>query len=358
MINNGQAIFIDPQKDPRWDAFVSGHPSGWLTHLSGWTQVLEKSFPKLKGYHIVLPDASGEAIRALLPTFLVKSWRTGARLVSVPLGTICGPLTTTANDLEPLIDAVLNLAANLGASAVELRTRGALSALPEALLGKSDYFRQHCLALENGPELLFKSFHRSCVRQKINRALNSGLKLKIGESPADMREFYRLYLRLRKRLGLPPTPYVFCEMLWNIFYPKGQLQLLLAQDGEQIPAGLLLFKFNGRVSAEILANDDSSKEKSPNHFLFWHAIQLSCAEGYRIFDFGRTSPDHDPLMSFKERWGTRVEALPTYYYPGYLCGCEQRAVRSSGRRAVNAVCRHAPEWLLKQLGRLYYGHFM
>ena len=67
------AIIIDPVKDPRWDKFVEGHPFGLICHLSGWKQVLEESFPHMKGYYLALLNHDNESIRAALPIFEVKS---------------------------------------------------------------------------------------------------------------------------------------------------------------------------------------------------------------------------------------------------------------------------------------------
>ncbi len=352
MVNN--VVLMDPFSDPRWDSFVASHPSGWLTHLSGWTELLEGTFKRMKGYHLALLDATKHEIRAALPVFLVKNLFTGSRLVSVPLGTLCGPLVTEPEDLEQLVDSLLLLSEEVGASSLELRTYGEISGLSDERLGESNYFKHHCLLLTPGPEELKKSFHRSCVRQKIERAVNSGLKLKIGAEETDLRLFYRLHVTMRKRLGLPPQPYAFFEMLWKTFSPKGEVELLLAQDGASTPAGLMLFKYNGRVSAEILANDESVSEKSPNHFLFWEAIKRGCAEKYTVFDFGRTSPDNETLMAFKGRWGTQVQEMPTYYHPGTLNSSERSESKSVCRSLVRNLCRKTPEKVLGLAGNLYY----
>ena len=75
---------------------------------------------------------------------------------------------------------------------------------------------------------------------------------------------------------------------------------------------MLLSKFRDRVSGEFVAVDPAFQNISPNHFLFWEAIKSACEEGYRIFDFGRTSPRNVGLMDFKRRWGTQVTDLPQF----------------------------------------------
>ena len=87
-------IEIDPQSDPRWDQFVESHPLGLICHLSGWKQVLEESFPQMKGrYLAILSDDN--SIRAALPVFEIRSILTGNRLVSIPFATNCDPLISS-----------------------------------------------------------------------------------------------------------------------------------------------------------------------------------------------------------------------------------------------------------------------
>jgi hypothetical protein len=61
---------IDPQSDPRWDAVVAAHPSGWITRLSEWKRVLEASFPRMKGIAPVRSEGPTAPVRAGLPLFL------------------------------------------------------------------------------------------------------------------------------------------------------------------------------------------------------------------------------------------------------------------------------------------------
>jgi lipid II:glycine glycyltransferase (peptidoglycan interpeptide bridge formation enzyme) len=140
--------------------------------------------------------------------------------------------------------------------------------------------------------------------------------LKAGQSKDDMAEFYELYRRTRKRLGLPAHPYRFFTSLWDKFSPRGQMMLWLAEHQEQVIAGHIFFRFNGRVSVDFLGWDKRFYRTSPNHFLFWEQIKGAQNDRFKVYDFGRTSPDNAGLMAFKGRWGTRVADLPVFSYPG------------------------------------------
>lgn len=183
---------IDPMKTDQWDEFVRDHPFGWICHLSGWKEVLEKSFRHMKGHYLVLRNSSDD-ITAALPLFEVKSWLTGNRLVSIPFATLCDPLISTGEEMEILLEGTLNLLKEFRASYIEIRSFRASSLFQTGKLGVRHFYKHHYLELKADPEELKKSFHRSCVRQRIARALRSGLSLKVGEDGSDLKRFYLLY---------------------------------------------------------------------------------------------------------------------------------------------------------------------
>lgn len=351
---NNTVTVIDPMQDGRWDRFVESHAFGWLCHLSGWKRVLETSFPHLHGHYFALVQ-DGE-IRAALPVYEVRSRLIGRRLVSIPFATLSDPLVATSDDMAALLDAAIDLSKRIGIGAIEIRTLLAPGFVLDERLGVSRLFKHHFLGLDNPLEEISRKFHRSCVRQRIARAKAGGIEVTGGETERDLREFYRLYLMSRKRLGLPPQPYHFLQSLWQTFYPEKRIGLLMAKKDGQPVAGLMLFKFRERVSAEFAAYDESFLNFSPLHALFWEAIQDARREEYKIFDFGRTSPDNGSLMDFKNRWGTTVIDLPHYYYPRMLCGRDAAKYDSFSYRFVREICKTAPEPVRVGLGKFLYQH--
>lgn len=300
------------QHDREWDDFVAGHEDGWLCQLSSWGRLLEKSFPHIRHHLLVVRGPDG--VRSGLPVCQVDSWLTGHRLVSIPFASLCHPLVRDVADGRLLRDEVAALDNACRCSHFELRTMGGPGLGPHPAACQTTRFKHHFIRLDASPAELFRRFDRSCVRQRINRALASNLELRSATTDADLREFYRLYLMTRRRLGLPPQPFRFIRGLWTEFAPRGQTEVRLAAHEGTTVAGLLLLKFRNRVSAEYMVSDERFRTLSPNHLLFWDAIQTACDDGYRIFDFGRTDETNTSLMEFKGRWGTEVRDLPIHYY--------------------------------------------
>ena len=349
--------FINPESDPRWDKFVENHPHGWICHLSGWKKVLEKSFGQMQGYYPALVDEAG-TIEAALPVFAVRSYLLGNRLVSIPYATLCDPLVETTDQMEKLIQALLDLAKKLHIKKSEIRTFQSGMCSTDERFWNQNIYKHHYILLDKEPEKLKSSFDRTNVRQRISRAQKSDIVVEKAEHASEVADFFKLHIMTRKKLGLPPQPYKFYKLLWETFSPSKQLTLLFAKKDHQILAGLILLKFKDRVSAEFLGSNEEFMSLSPNHLLFWEAIQSAYNEGYKIFDFGRTTVTNESLMNFKKRWATSIVDLPQYYYPKHAYeeykGPEEtlayKLIRKSVIKMPDKACLLLSKFLYRHLG--------
>lgn len=344
--------YINPARDERWDRFVESHDYGWVCHLSGWKEVLESSFSHMKGFYPVILE--GPRIKAALPVFEVNSWLTGRRLVSIPFASLCDPLVASSDELEELFSSVLSLLRKLRAGKIEIRAFHSLPLLDKKQVTCNKHYKTHYLDLQK-PEILQKKFHRTCVRQKISRAVKSNFVLRTARTEEDIEQFYILYCMTRQKLGLPSQPCAFFKNIWRVFSPSGKVQVIFAMKDGQFASALMLLRFRDRVSAEYLGWNNAFTEMSPNHFVFWEAIKAAYADGFKIFDFGRTSPLSESLMDFKSRWGTEVADLPQLYYPATQTSAAGHA-NSRKYMIINKLCRKSPDFIYPILGNFCYRH--
>jgi len=346
---------IDPCSEPGWDDFVLHHPFGWITHLSGWKKVLEDCFPHMRARYLAVLGRDGE-ISAALPLFEVKSRITGHRLVGLPFATLCDPLVSRTEEIDDLLDSAGLLLDETGASYIQLRTHLSSAVIPGGRLLGTNTYGNHYLNLSGSLSELERHFHRTCVRQRISRAIKSGLRIRIGEGERDLKLFYSLHSDMRKRLGLPAPPYRMLEALWNSFHPAGQLSLLLSEFDGKTVGGIVVFKYRDRMSAEFLGWDANFREVSPTHHLFWEAIKMADREGRKTFDFGRSTSLETSLTRFKERWGTSFSDLSYYYYPPRFAVKGEDQSGSFTHRVVKEVCKALPEPAFRMIGSFCYRH--
>jgi hypothetical protein len=346
---------IDPLNDQRWDRFVERHPFGWITHLSGWKRVLDECFSHMHGYYLTLSDSAGD-LKAALPIYSVDSWLTGRRLVSIPFATLSDPLSSTPEDMERLLCAAITLSKYLNTTHIVIKTVSTSPLLNWEKYAPDCHNKQHSIHLCKDPDLIKESFHRTCVRQRIKRAQESGLRIVSGSTDADLQKFYDLHCMTRKRCSLPPQPYPFIRSIWQAFAGSKRVELLLAYKEDVAVAGIILFKYKNRVSVEFLAVDAAYHNLSPVHLLFWSSIRDACLAGYGVLDFGSTSIHNKTLMNFKSHWGTQVTDLPHFFYPNVPTHSLKLKEDSAVQKALRYVCNNAPDCILHCIGDFCYRH--
>ena len=182
----------------------------------------------MKGYYLALLGHDNDSIRAALPIFEVKSILTGKRLVSIPFATNCDPLISSNEDMRELLDAAINLSTTLGCSKIEIRTLASWPLINDSRICSVVHNKSHQLSFETTPEELIKTFSRK-ARWTIKKSMKSGLDLQLGGSESDLLEFYNLYVKTRKRLGLPPQPYLFFYLLWKKFSSSNHISHAFCQ---------------------------------------------------------------------------------------------------------------------------------
>jgi len=346
---------VDPQNDPRWDKFVDDHPFGWIVHLSGWRTVLEKSFPHMRGHYLSLVDPVSNQILAALPFFEVRSWLIGDRKVSIPYATLCDPLVSNQEQLNSLLQEMINFSGR--SSFTNMTVRMFLSSqIVRGMDRVADcFYKTHQLRLLDDPEETKKSFSRN-VRRKIKEMDTGDLNLRIGFGETDVSIFYQLYVKTRKRLGLPSHPHRLFNNLFDVFSPERKIALLFAENKGKAVGGLIVFKYKDRVSSEYLASDIAFRHMNIDYFLYWNAIAMACREGYSVYDFGRTALNNSSLLEFKRKWGTDELDLPQYYYSKDAHQESMNQESSSFYRLTSNLCKYAPDVVYSLIGKICYGH--
>ena len=339
---------VDPETDKRWDDFVCAQPKGSVYHHSAWIKVLESTYG-YRRFCVALQNDATDKFEGLVPLLLVKSRLTGQRLVALPFTTHCDLLIP-----EHELQSVINLASehHPAIDYVEFKFLQSLDGVSDSLVKQTGYVT-HTLSLNGGPEQLFRSFHATSVRQRIKRAEKCRLTLRMAEDEKDVEKFYELETAVRKKHGLPPPPYAFFANLWLILKPKNLLAVPLIEHKGRVIAAATVLKFKDTVYFEYSASDQDSLKLCPNQKLIWEAIKMACREGFRHFDFGRSSAGHRSLIDFKERWGAKRRQLLYYYWPKAKKIDTENGL---GRRALCFVNRLLPCGLLKLEGELLHRH--
>jgi len=348
------ARIIDPSLDSRWDAFVEGHPLGCIFHHSAWKQVLVQTFGQLRPLYCIAEDDQ-KAIRGALPCALVSSRITGKRLVSLPFSLYCDPLVDNPETFENLKAKLFSEYQAQKASFLVLRMRFSADSFQSDAFQDFVGYKNHILSLEPDLNELMHRFDRKCVQSHIHKAERSEVEVRTAETEDDIKIFFGLHVKTRKKFGTPPQPLRFFINMWNVLMPKGMMMVHTAWYRNKPISSLLCLKYKARVHAEYIGTNEVYRNISPNMLLMWKAIQEARRQEYRFFEFGGTSINNEGLLHFKRRWGTAEENIHHFFYPE-VKGFSSDFARSGEGSVLSKCMKRLPNWLFVQAGKFAYRH--
>ena len=343
------AVFhLDPLADRRWSELVHRHASATVFHTIGWLKALSSSY----GFRpIAFTTSPAEAALANGVVFAeIRSWLTGARLVSLPFSDHCEPLGTDGDALTEIVAYLARERTANGWAYVEIRP---LQVRPESGNGlhPSASHWLHSLDLQAGAGRVFQSFHKDSIQRKIRRAEREGVVCETGRSEPLLREFYGLLVKTRRRHRLPPQPFPWFA---NLVSSLGEsVTVFVARHRGRPIAAIVTLSHGGTLVYKYGASDEGFHALGGMPFLFWTAIQDACARGCKTLDFGRSDSDNIGLLTFKDRLGAHRSRLTYWRQPA--AAAESRLRAFLGARARGALAL-APEPICLAAGRLLYKH--
>jgi len=339
-----------------WDAFVAQHPLGLVYHLSSWQRVLETAFEHIRGRFLVLRDDTNQ-IQAGLPIYNVRSWLLKERTVSIPFATMCDPLVSTQEEFGLLWQAIEDTARQHKSKRVEIRVRRANAECLPALLRTGAKYKHHYLSLNGSADALYQSFHDSCIRRRVNKAVCAGVVVEERQDQESLCAFHTILVATRRRLSLPPMPFAFFEAIHRCLAPDHAVLYLAVHAGQPV-GGVLVFKFKDQWTAEYSGRADNAPPGT-DQLMHWYAIQRAMSSGAGYFSFGRTALNNKSLLEYKRRWAPVEEELTDFVWcPGSApaqSNPSSTTVPGSLYAAVRLL-RYAPARVQKSFGDFCYRH--
>ncbi len=289
--------FYESSDQGRWDAFVLNHPASTHCHLSGWKEVIERTYGH-KGYYLLAEEEGN--IQGILPLFHLKSHWWGNQLVSMPFLSYGGILSDSPEGVRALTRAAVDLGSSLKASGIELRHLNSVDLGNEYPVVHRTQKVRMLLDLPNSKEELLPSF-KSKLRSQIARPRKEGMNVLMGDVEL-LNGFYEVFSHHMRDLGSPVhSPILFREILRE-FSTTAKIALVNYQ-GKNVAAGLIL-AFRNTVEIPWASSLHKYNRLSPNMLLYWTLIEYSCDRHFRYFDFGRSTPS-EGTYRFKEQWGAK-----------------------------------------------------
>lgn len=296
-------VFYEDKFKSKWDNYVNNSPCGTFYHLTGWKNVIEKTFGFKPFYMLALDDK--ERVRGVLPLFLMRDILKRKYLVSNPSSNYSGVCSSNHGVTVRFLNRAKEIASEYGVQYVEFRHYGnEVFHLPS----KVDFVTM-VLNMKSGEDGVWKNFLKSTTRNRIRKACRNNLTVDFGKEYLD--DFYRVLSTNMRDLGTPIYPKEFFGNILNELDNISDL-IVVKYQGNVIGSMLCIY-FNNVFCDPWVSTLRQYSGLCPGDFLYWEAIKYSLQKGAVYFDFGRSTVNSG-TFNFKKKWG----AVPVQLYYQYL----------------------------------------
>lgn len=161
-------------------------------------------------------------------------------------------------------------------------------------------FAQETILLDLKPPLqtLYANFKQK-TRYNVGLAQRKGVVVREGKTTEDLETFLILQKKTAKRQGFYVHPDTYFRKMWEIFYPKGLVKMLIAEAGGKPAAAWIFFVYDNVFYYPYGASDYQFRDYMASDLMMWKAIELGKKLGCKQFDmWGATSNKNDPWWGF------------------------------------------------------------
>ena len=339
---------IDPLEDSRWVEFLCKRDDASIFHSPQWLQALRLTYRYMS--FVLTTAAPGEELNNGLVFCDVRSWLTGRRMVSLPFSDHCEPLVKHKDELDTLLSELTCTRQARKWKYLELRPRSLELPMSQEM-GRGEQFFFHQVDLRPELNALFRSFHKTSIQQMIRRAEKERLEYEEGASERLLAKFYRQLILTRRRQNVPPQPLAWFR---NLIASMGnRLKIRVASKDGRPVASMLTLHFGNTMVYKYGCSDRNFSNLGGTQLLLWRSIQDAKAMGLMKLDMGRSDPENEGLVQFKDRWGAQRSVLTYWRY------AKQTARKTSPSKRFSLarkICQNIPDALLTTAGNLLYRH--
>jgi FemAB-related protein (PEP-CTERM system-associated) len=288
----------------RWDCYVKTHSRGSFFHLSGWQEVISKSFHH--DCYFLYAEKNGD-ICGVLPLVEVKSKLFGHALISTPFCVYGGAIAESTELVRQLEQEACQLAEKLSVDYLELRYQ---EKQDSSLLLKQAHSTFGCELAEDNEKILaaIKKKQRAVIRHSLKNELDFFL----ASGKTNLADFYQLLSTSYRNLGTPIFSKSYFANLVDVFGDSTDIAIIKSKDGK-LSSAVMNFYYNEQVLPYYGGGNDSARGLKSADFMYYQVMCNAGERGYRWYDFGRSKNDSGPYK-YKKNWGMEPKSLYYYYH--------------------------------------------
>lgn len=296
-MNIRQATYADKE---RWDAYVLSHRDGSAYQLFAWKEAVEEAYSFTGLYLLAENDRE---LCGVLPLIDFRVPLVGKAFISLPYCDAGGVLADNHDTESSLLEAACLMAEEVSAR-VKLRSAKPLSDCGHNRTDKVSML----LDLPDNSESLLSDF-KSKFRLKIKKPIRDGLKSVLGGDEL-LNDFYLVFAENMRDIGSPVHSLLWLQSIVASYGEKVRVGVIYTPDNIPVAAGIIVLHPN-RVSNPWASSLRRYNYMRPNMLLYWTFLSFASDNGYKQFDFGRSTLN-EGTYEFKRQWG--AISHPLYWY--------------------------------------------
>lgn len=288
--------------ESQWKNYLKKNDSVSFAHQIEWKTILEKSF-KQKPFYLMAVDK--DQIVGILPLLYYSSLLFGKFLVSLPWLDYGGVCADSNEIQEKLINKAMEITQQKKCKFLELRS---VNFEDKRLVTKTSKVT-FILELEPDPEKVWKKID-SKARNQVRKAQKSNLEVIFGREE-NLDQFYSVFSLNMRDLGTPVWTKELFKNILICFPDKSEIALVKLEN--KVIGGALILYFKDMLTVPSASSLVSYLSYCPNNILYWEIVQRGCLQGFKKFNFGRSSLNSG-TYNFKKQWVKKPTQLLWQYY--------------------------------------------
>lgn len=291
-----------------WQEYAANHTEATIYHTPAWSRILKTVFG-FKCHHLFAVNA--DRIVGFLPLYT----RTCRVLDSSPLRDRGGLLADSYQIEDLLLQYAREKVEKLGCRYSIIKQLKELHHynFEHNGYGECYYLIRSLIGLPNNEDIYWKKLN-SKVKGKIRQARKHSLSFEVASDPNSFMEFYEMFWRNRRKLGVPSYSAKFFAKIAEEFIPQKLARLFFVVRRKERLAGMIVFTYRDTVIDAYSASKTERLQLRPNDYLKWQAIRWAIENQYKFFDLGADTPYLKSLLQFKKKWIVSQQSIPYYFY--------------------------------------------
>ena len=277
-----RAAPVDPEAEPRYDAYVAAHPRATLYHRGAWARILRDSY-RFEPRYLAVTDDAGE-FHGVLPLVYKKGLVSSARIRSLPVIQWGGPLADTRDQEIMLMRAAREMAVGAESLLAILSTTDYAAQLPDFV---ADTLPSSWVVRVDGDLDELRAGWRKTSNNPLPQPQEGGRRRVC---------LSRGNLQARPVTFLPPVPADDAPKHRSL--PRSLREFSGREScSSRASGGCSWSTTTGRSlrvgrsrvrrhrGADVQRFDERPLHLRPNHALYWNVIRWAAAHGQTAFDF-------------------------------------------------------------------------